>query len=194
MSQQTYYPYPQPAPAAPQRGSSAGKIVGIVVAALVVLAGIAAGALFLFGKPVLDEAKVQAEIVRITRDASGGLEPTNVVCPKDVPIKAGSVSICTAQLDGQPVSYTVRQDDDKGNVHITSSGFIVTDPIEKTLADRVSKQVGTPVTAECANGKKVVVGGKGTTIGCTVTNAADPTDTLQVTATVTDDQGTVDFS
>lgn len=35
---------------------------------------------------------------------------------------------------------------------------------------------------------------KGTTIDCTVTNASDLRDTLQVTATMTDDQGTVNFS
>jgi hypothetical protein len=191
MSQPLTYPSP-PAPA-PQRRSSAGKIIGIVIAAIVVLGGLATAALFLFGKPVLDETKVQAEIVRITRDASG-LEPTDVRCPANVPIHTGDVTTCTAQLDGQPVTYTVRQEDDKGNVHIQSSGFIVVDKVEKTLAERVGENTGTTATADCADGKKVVVGGKGTTFPCTVTNSADPTDTLPVTATVTDDQGTVDFS
>ncbi len=191
MSQPLTYPAP-PAPAA-QRRSSAGKIVGIVVAAVVVLGGVATAALFLLAKPVLDEAKVQAEIVRITRDASG-LEPTNVVCPPNVPLRAGDVTTCTAQLDGQPVTYSVRQDDDKGNVHIQSGGFVVVDKVEKTLAERVGQNTDTTVSANCADGKQVVVGGKGTTFACTVTNNADPTDTLDVTATVTDDQGTVDFS
>lgn len=185
--------YPAPLAPAPQRHSSAGKIVGIILAAIVVLGGVAAGALFLFGKPVLDEAKVQAEIVRITHDASG-LEPTDVHCPADLPLHAGDVSTCTATLDGQPATYTVRQVDDKGNVHIESSGFVVIGTIQKTLAERVGQSTGTTATAVCADGKKVIVGGKGTTISCTVTNAADPTDTLDVTATVTDDQGTVDFS
>ncbi len=190
MTQPVTYPAP-PAPA--PRRSSAGKVIGIVVAAIVVLAGVASGALFLFAKPVLDEAKVQTEIVRITHDASG-LDPTDVHCPSNVPLHAGDVSTCTAQLDGQPVSYQVRQEDDKGNVHIQSSGFVVVAPIEKTLADRVGQNTDTTVTATCADGKKVVVGGKGTTIQCTVVNTADPTDTLPVTATVSDDEGTVDFS
>jgi hypothetical protein len=190
MSQPLTYPAP-PAPA--QRRSSAGKIVGIVVAAIAVLAGIAFGALLMFAKPTLDEAKVQAEIVRITHDASG-LDPTDVHCPTNVALHAGDVSTCTAQLDGQPVTYEVRQGDDKGNVHIQSSGFVVVDTIEKTLVERVGQSTDTTVTATCADGKKVVVGGKGTTIACTVVNTADPTDTLPVTATVSDDKGTVDFS
>jgi Domain of unknown function (DUF4333) len=105
--------YADPSAPAPQRRSSTGKIVTIVIAAVVVLGGLATAALFLLAKPVLDEAKVQAEIVRITRDASG-LEPTNGVCPPNVPVHAGDVTTCTAQLDGQPVTYAVRQDDDKG--------------------------------------------------------------------------------
>jgi hypothetical protein len=190
MSQPLTYPAP-PAPA--PRRSSAGKVVGIVVAAVVVLGAVAFGALFLLAKPVLDEAKVQAEIVRITHDASG-LDPTDVHCPTNVALHTGDVSTCTAQLDGQPVTYAVRQDDDKGNVHIQSSGFVVVATIEKTLAERVGQNTATTATATCADGKKVVVGGKGTTIQCTVINAADPTDTLPVTATVSDEQGTVDFS
>ena len=189
MSQPLTYPAP---PAATPRRSSAGKIISIVVAVFVVLGGLAAAALFLFGKPMLDESKVQAEIVRITRDASG-IEPTNVQCPPNIPIKAGDVTTCTATIDGQPVTYAVRQDDDKGNVHISSQGLVVTDTVEKTLAERVQKNTDTAVTADCADGKKVVVGGKGTAFTCIVTNSADPTDTLSVTATVTDGNGTVDF-
>lgn len=194
MSQPLAYPLP-PAPAPqPPRGPSAGKIIGIIVAAAVVLGGLAAGALFLLAKPVIDEGKVQAEIVRITRDASG-LEPTDVRCPADVPLQAGNEFTCTAQLDGQQVTYTVKQNDDQGNVHIQSSGLVVVDKIEKTLAERVTQNTGvTTLKAECADGKQVVVGGKGTTFPCTVTNTDDPSDTLSVTATVTGDDGTVDFS
>jgi hypothetical protein len=80
-------------------------------------------------------------------------------------------------------------------VHIQSSGLVVVDKIEKTLAERVSQNTGvTTVTADCANGKQVFVGGKGATFPCTVTNTDDPSDTLAVTATVTSDDGTVDFS
>lgn len=189
MSQPLTYPAPA-AQAPPPRRSSAG----IIVAAVVVLGGLATAALFLFGKPFIDEAKVQAEIVRITRDASG-LAPTDVRCPSDVPLKAGNVFTSTAQLDGQQVTFTVRQNDDQGNVHIQSSGLVVVDKIEKTLAERATQNTGvTTLGVDCANGKQVVVGGKGTTFPCLVTNTDDPSDTLYVTATVTSDDGTVDFS
>jgi hypothetical protein len=52
----------------------------------------------------------------------------------------------------------------------------------------------TTLGVDCANGKQVVVRGKGTTFPCVVTNTDDPSDTLNVTATMTSDDGTVDFS
>jgi hypothetical protein len=59
----------------------------------------------------------------------------------------------------------------------------------------VSQNTGvTTLKAECAGGKQVVVGGKGTTFPCTVTNTSDPSDTLSVTTTVTSDDGSFDFS
>ncbi len=185
-------PLPPPLPA-PPKSSSVGKIIGIVVAVIVVLAGLGIGALLLFGKPVLDEGKVQSEIVRITQEAAG-VAPTDVKCPADVKLEAGGTSTCTATLDGQPVSYEVKQDDDKGNVHINSSGFVAVDKIESVLAQRMQEKAGVEVTADCAGGKKVVVGGPGTKVECTVTNKADPSDTLQVTGTVTGTDGSVDFN
>jgi hypothetical protein len=44
--------------------------------------------------------------------------------------------VCTAQLDGQQVTYTVKQNDEQGNVHIQGSGLVVVDKIEQTLAER----------------------------------------------------------
>jgi hypothetical protein len=68
-----------------------------------------------------------------------GLAPTDVRCPSDVPLKAGNVFTSTAQLDGQQVTFTVRQNDDQGNVHIQSSGLVVVDKIEKTPAERATR-------------------------------------------------------
>ena len=81
---------------------------------------------------------MQAEIVRITRDASG-LAPTDVRCPSDVPLKAGNVFACTTQLR-RPAGDLHRQaDDDQGNVHIQSTGLVVVDKIEKTPAERAPR-------------------------------------------------------
>jgi Domain of unknown function (DUF4333) len=198
MSQPTgmYPPYgsggPVPPLPAPPKKSSAGKIIGIVVAAVVVLGGLGVGALLLFGRPLLDESRIQSEIVRITQDAAG-VAPTDVTCPADVTVEVGAVFTCTATLDGQPVTYEVKQDDDKGNVHINSSGFVAVDKIEGVLAERMKAKAGVDVTASCAGGRKVVVGGPGTKVDCTVTNTADPTDTLDVSGTVADKNGTIDF-
>ena len=186
------YGAPPPLPPAPTRSSSVGKIIGIVVAVIVVLGGLGVGALLLFVNGGLDESKVEAEIVRITQEAAG-VAPTDVTCPSGVKAEAGASFTCTATLEGQPVSFVVKQDDDKGNVKIQSSGFVAVDKIESVLAERTQEKAGVAVTADCADGKKVVVGGPGTTVECTVTNTADPSDTLDVTGTVTDDQGSVDF-
>jgi hypothetical protein len=37
------------------------------------------------------------------------------------------------------VTFTVRQNDDQGNVHIQSSGLVVVDKIEKTPAERATR-------------------------------------------------------
>jgi uncharacterized protein DUF4333 len=130
----------------------------------VVLGALAAAALLLLGTRTLDEAKVQAEVVRITQEQAG-VAPTGVQCPDDVAVQAGATFTCTATLDGQPVTYSVRQDDDKGNVTISSGGFVVLPNIEDTLRQRVTDNTGLQTTAQCGRAdQQVIVGGPGTTI------------------------------
>jgi hypothetical protein len=177
-------------PPAPPRRSN-GKIAAGIGGAIVTLAGLGVGAWLLFATTTLDEAKVEAEIVRATEGL--GLTPTDVVCPGSIPVEAGRVDTCSAALEGEQVSYTVRQTDDQGNVTINSSGFVVVSQVEALLRDQVGAQAGVEVVAECAAGDRVVVGGPGTTVDCTVADAANPDDFAEFTGTVTDDQGTVDF-
>ena len=72
--------YP-PLPPAPRR--STGKIVGIAAAVLVLLGGLAAGALFVFGPRTVQPESVQQEIVRITQTAVG-VVPADVTCPGEI--------------------------------------------------------------------------------------------------------------
>jgi hypothetical protein len=195
MSHPVHPAGPPPAPGAyappptPPRNSN-GKILAGVIAAIVALAGLGVGAWYLFASSQgLDIAKVEAEIVRATEAA--GLTPSDVRCPEEIPVAAGRVDTCTATLEGDEVTYTVAQSDDQGNVKINSSGFVVVAQVEALLRDQVGAQSGIEVVAECADGDRVLVGGPGTTVNCTVSDAANPDDFAEFTGTVTDDTGTV---
>lgn len=176
-------------PPPPRR--SAGKIAAAVGGAVVALAGLGVGVWYLLAPATLDTAKVEAEIVRATEAL--GLTPTGVQCPGNIPVAVARVDTCSATLEGQQVSYTVKQTDDKGNVNINSTGFVVVSQVEALLREQVGSQAGVEVVAECAGGSRVMVGGPGTTVDCTVADAANPSDYAEFTGTVKDDQGTVDF-
>jgi hypothetical protein len=179
-----FAPPPAP-PAAPRR--STGKIVGIVAAVLVVLGGLGAAALFLFGPRTVDPQSVQQEIVRITQTAVQ-VAPADVRCPDKIKAQAGGTFACTATVDRQPVTYNVRQDDDKGHLTITYDRLIKVADLQSTVADQVGKDVDIPVKVTCEPaGPTVVVNAPGTPISCTATNAADPTDNAKITVTVAAD-------
>lgn len=179
-----------PPPAPPRR--RVGAVVGAIVGALVVLGGLVVGAILLFGSATIDTERAEAEISRISQEQLG-LTPSSVTCPEDVEVAAGSTFPCAAVLDGQEVTFLVRQDDDQGNVTINSDGFAAVSKIEELLAQQVSAEFGLDVTAVCGDGERVIVGGAGTAFSCVVTNTADPTDFVLVDGTITDNQGTVEF-
>ena len=137
--------YP-PLPPAPKR--STGKIVGIVAAVLVLLGGLGAAALFVFGPRTVDPASVQQEIVRITQTAVG-VAPADVRCPAEIPAEAGGTFACTATVDGQPVTYDVRQDDDQGHLTINYDRLLKVADVESVIAQQVGKDVDVAVTVEC---------------------------------------------
>lgn len=178
-------PFPPAPPTAPRR--STGTIVGLVVAALVLLAGLGAGALFLFGSRTVEPESVQREIVRITQTAVQ-VAPADVRCPAEIKAQAGGTFTCTATVDRQPVTYTVRQDDDQGNLTITYDRLIKVAELESTVGDQVGKDADVAVTVTCEPaGRAVLVNAPGTPIACTATNATDPTDSARITVTVTAD-------
>jgi Domain of unknown function (DUF4333) len=179
-------PQPMPPyPPAPRRRT--GLIIGIVAAGLAVLVVLAGGALLLFGTKTIDRSSVESEIVRLTQEQAG-VAPTDVRCPDDIEAAAGGTFSCTATLDGQPITYSVRQQDDQGNLYIDSADFIVISRAEESVSEHVLQVVpDVEVTADCADGRQILVGGSGTEITCRVTNAADETDYVDVTGTVAED-------
>ena len=189
-----YGPPPQAGPAAPWPGGTptpprrrrTGLIVGSIVGGVVVIAAVVIGLVVLLSPGTIDQAKVQSRIAEITQQQFGAT-PTDIRCPSDVAIESGSSFKCDAQLDGQPIKYTVKQTDDKGTVKITSDSRIVK-PGE--LEDAVAKQAADDYGVSSAVGacdlgdRKVIVAPTKTPIPCTVANVDDPTDTLDVDASI----------
>ena len=176
--------YP-PLPPAPKR--STGKIVGIIAAVVVLLGGLGAAALFVFGPRMVEPESVQQEIVRITQTAVG-VAPADVRCPDEIRAEAGGTFACTATVDGQPVTYNVRQTDDQGNLTITYDRLLKVAEVEGVIADQVGTDVEVAVNVDCPPADRtVVVNAPGTPIACTATNATDPSDSAAINVTVAAD-------
>jgi hypothetical protein len=189
-------PYGPPAagfgqPPAPRKRT--GAIVGAVVAAVLVLGGLVVGAVLLFGTKTLDTAEAERQIARITEEQAG-VAPTDVSCPSDIEAESGATFACSASLDDQPITFTVTQTDDEGNVRIDSdNSFVDVATVEASLNQQWGEVAGVEVVSTCdTGGHAVLVDGIGTPISCTVTNAVDATDFVEVTATV-DESGTVSY-
>jgi hypothetical protein len=184
-------PSPPPGPGRPRRRT--GTVIGAVAGGVVTVAGLGVAALFAFGTPLLDVAQVEDEIVRLTQQEAG-LAPTGVECPPDIAVEDGATSTCTAELDGQPLSYTVRQTDDEGNVFIESdASWVLLSKVETSLTEQVGAEAGVEVVTSCdGGGHRVLVDGIGAPIPCTVASAEDPSDWVDVVATV-DEQGAVSY-
>jgi hypothetical protein len=179
-----------PAPA-PRRRT--GAIVGGIIAAVVVLGGLVVGALVWFGSATLDTAEAERQIGQLTQDQTG-VAPTDVSCPADIEAETGATFTCTAALEDQPISFTVTQTDDEGNVQIASDDtFVHVDVVEASLDEQVGELTGVVVISTCdTGGRTVLVDAVGTPIRCFVDNAADATDTAEVLATV-DESGAVSY-
>ncbi|RFU20358.1 DUF4333 domain-containing protein [Geodermatophilus marinus] len=179
-------------PAAPKKKRT-GAIVGGIVSALVAIGGLVVGAIFLFGATTIDTAEAERQIAALTEDRVG-LAASDVTCPEDVEARAGNTFTCTATLDGQETSFTVEQTDDEGNVEFTSDhSYTLVADVEGFLADEIGAQAGVEAVATCeADGRTVLVGATQAPLDCTVTNATDATDSVDVAAEV-DETGTVSY-
>lgn len=179
-----------PPPAPPRKRT--GRIVGGIAGAVVVLGGLGVGAFALLGPSSLVTDDVEREIVRITQEQVG-VAPAAVTCPDDIPVAVGSTTTCTGAVEAQPVTYTVRQDDDQGNLTIEHTRLLVVSEVEGAVGAQLSAEVGEDVIAVCsAEGQTVLVNDPGTAIPCTAVNAADTTLTAEVVANV-DAEGTVSY-
>lgn len=177
-----------------RRLATAGMVLGIVFTVIGALTAATVLLLALLVPPALDLMPVERQIATTTTSVAG-VAPTDLTCPTDVALAAGAVFVCTGTVDGQPTRYTVTQTDDKGHVTFTSDTFVVVAKVAQKLGADMAQKSGVDVGATCdAGGRTVIVGGAGTSFPCTVTNAADPTDSVDVTATITDDKGTVSFA
>jgi hypothetical protein len=177
-------------PAPPKKHT--GAIVGSIVAVLV-LAGLGVGAFLLFGTKVLDTAEAERQIAAIAQEQAG-VTVTDVTCPEDVELAAGTVTTCTASLEGQEVTFTVEQTDDEGNVTIDSDQtYVHVADVEALLTEQFADSTGLEVVAGCDGGDHtVLVAADGLTLDCQVAAADDPSDSAVVTATL-DAEGNVTF-
>ena len=178
-------------PTRPRR-SALPKILG-VIGAVVVLAGLGVGALFVVGSQKLGTAEAERQIVSITEEQTG-VTVTDVSCPDDVELAAGTVTTCTAMVESQEVTYTVEQTDDEGNVTIASEDvFVQVADVEAALVSTFATDAELDVTASCdADDRTVLVAGDGLQLTCTATLVDDPSDTGEVLADI-DAEGNVTF-
>jgi len=178
---------------APVRRRRTGVIVGGILAGVLVLGGLVVGALVWFGSTTLDTAEAERQIAELTQDQTG-VAPTDVSCPADIEAESGATFTCSASLEDQPISFTVTQTDDEGNVQIDSDNtFVDVDVVEASLDEQLGELAGVVVITTCdTDGHSVLVDAVGTPISCFVDNAADATDTIEVLATV-DESGAVSY-
>ncbi|MGY1733898.1 DUF4333 domain-containing protein [Geodermatophilus sp. SYSU D01045] len=169
-----------------------GAIVGSILAVLVV-AGLGVGAFFLLGSKVLDTAEAERQIAAIAEEQAG-VTVTDVTCPDDVELAAGTVTTCTAQLEGQEVTFTVEQTDDEGNVTIDSDQvYVHVADVESALVSQFALDGGFDITATCDGGdRSVLVAEDGLQLVCTVALVDDPSQNGEVVAEI-DAEGNVTF-
>ena len=164
----------------------------LVVGGVVVLGGLGAGALFLFGGSTLDDADAEQQISAQVQEQTG-VAPASVDCPSGVELAEGTTSTCTVDLQGQTFEYTITQLDDEGAVEFTSDAvYVQVTDVETTLEELFLEQ-GLEADATCDAGERtVLVAADGLSIPCTVVDPENSSDSADVTALI-DADGTLTF-
>jgi len=174
--------YPQP----PKRKT--GLIVGSILGAVVLIGGLVVGAIVLFGSKTLDKVDAEQQVSAVSEQLIGA-PAEGVSCPADVEVKQGSTFACTATLEGQDISFTVTQKDDRGNVEITSDNtFVPVSAVADDVNSQVEAEAGVDLITSCdAGDRTVLVDPAGEQLSCTVSNAEDSSLSIDVTAVVEGD-------
>ncbi len=123
-------------------------------------------------------------------EASIGQKPTSVTCPDEVKIEKGGTIECTVAFGPATGKATMTQDDDQGNVTITSvTGLLIAASLEKQVADSIGKQLNAHIEVSC--GDRVRTSVKGDKFVCDAKDANG--NTAKVEVEVTDDNGKTNF-
>lgn len=163
----------------------AGIVVGGVLTSLLAV-GVVRG--IALSGPAVGDVDLEREIATAT--GQQGVPLGAVDCPDSAEPRAGVTFTCTAVVDGQTLRFAVTQTDDTGNVTYRRSGWAFTVKAEELLVTAAAKNFpATKWAATCADGRRVLVGGPGTTFPCTLTVAGDPGRTEQHTVTITNETG-----
>ncbi|KOS53223.1 DUF4333 domain-containing protein [Rhodococcus rhodochrous] len=104
---------------APQTKSKTGLIVGLAVAALVLIGAIIGAVLLLGGTDTLDPEAAQAGVEKVLTESYGATDVSDVRCPDGEEVKAGNSFECTLTVDGQFRTVTLTFTDDEGTYEVS---------------------------------------------------------------------------
>ena len=104
---------------APQTKSKTGLIVGLAVAALVLIGAIIGAVLLFGGTDTLDPEAAQAGVEKVLTESYGATDVSDVQCPDGEEVKAGNSFECTLTVDGQFRTVTLTFTDDEGTYEVS---------------------------------------------------------------------------
>jgi Domain of unknown function (DUF4333) len=129
-----------------KRGRRARRLTVIASALLVAMLASACGS----STPTLNSARVERAVAASILQERG--LHTTVVCPPDVPRKAGRVFTCTARLDAGTYPITVTETNGSGHVRYENSQPLIAlnvAKVRRAIATSISQQRGLSATVSC---------------------------------------------
>ncbi len=137
---------------------------------------------------MIDTAKAESSTRTLLAQQTGA-NVKSVACPKHIAEKQGATFTCTATgADGTTAPVLIKQTDGKGHIYISAT-VLHTGPVAQQIAARLTRQFKLTVRVKCPD---LLVAHRGTRLTCTATDPAGHRRTVAVT--VTDNQGSIDYS